>query len=365
MQTRSSLIDVDVHPLPDPKRVRDYLQEPWRTRYATGNRGPGGLGYWNPNGFIRADAVTPDGERIETNPHHLARYFFDVYDIEYGILNPGGTANIALSPEHDYAAAVLSAINDLFVEQWLPVDTRFRLSIAVSPHDAESAVREIHRLGDHPGVAQVLLPSASPVPYGHRSFHPIYTAACEHGLPVALHPGSEGVGIAGAPSGVGYPSSYLEWHTGLATTYIGHLISLVTEGVFVKFPALRFVLLEGGAFWLPPLLWRFDKNWKGLRQTTPWLERAPSEYIREHVRFSTQPLEEPGDPGQFTAMLDLFPDAARMLLFATDFPHWDNDTPDFAARAFPSAMRSQVMGENARLLYLLPMNERGAIAHAD
>jgi predicted TIM-barrel fold metal-dependent hydrolase len=43
-----------------------------------------------------------------------------------------------------------------------------------------------------------------------------------------------------------------------------------------------------------------------------------------------------------------------MLMFSSDFPHWDGDTPDFAARAFPAALRGRVMSETARELYRLP-----------
>jgi predicted TIM-barrel fold metal-dependent hydrolase len=67
-------------------------------------------------------------------------------------------------------------------------------------------------------------------------YHPIYAAAVEHNLPVAIHPGSEGVGLAYPLTPAGYPSTYFEFHTGLVANYIGHLISLVAEGVFVKFP---------------------------------------------------------------------------------------------------------------------------------
>jgi predicted TIM-barrel fold metal-dependent hydrolase len=103
------------------------------------------------------------------------------------------------------------------------------------------------------------MPSGARIPYGQRFFHPIYAAAVEHGLPIAIHPGTEGVGISGAPTAAGYPGSYLEWHTGLVGSFIAHLISLVTEGVFIKFPKLKFVLVEGGVCWLPPLLWRWQK----------------------------------------------------------------------------------------------------------
>src|SRR5687768_5151611 len=84
----TSIIDADIHPVPDPARVAERLPEPWRQRYLSGNRGPGYLSYWNPNGVHRTDAVTEDGERIEGSAIHLARHFFDVYKIDYGVLNP-------------------------------------------------------------------------------------------------------------------------------------------------------------------------------------------------------------------------------------------------------------------------------------
>lgn len=351
------LVDTDIHCAYDRRRMLDFLPEPWRTRYASGNQAPGQLGYWNPNGVMRADAVTPEGDRIEASPEALSRYFLDTYNIDYGILNPASSLQLGLSPEPDFAAAVVSAINDVIVEDWLPADARYRASIVVSQADPVLAAREIRRLGGHPGVVQVLMGSGARMPYGQRFYHPIYEAAVEMGLPVAIHPGSEGAGVSGPPTAVGYPSSYLEWHTNLAGSYIAHVISLITEGVFVTFPDLKFVLVEGGVAWLPPILWRLDKNWKGLRDTVPWLTRKPSEYVFDHMLLTTQPLEEPDDPTHFRAILEMFP-ADRMLMFSTDFPHWDGDTPDFAARSFPKELRPRVMGETAAELYGLPVPAR-------
>ncbi|MGN6810247.1 MAG: amidohydrolase family protein [Thermomicrobiales bacterium] len=350
---RLSVIDTDIHPVPDARRVQDFLPEPWRTRYASGNRGAAGLGYWNPNGVMRPDAVTPEGKRVEGSVESLGKYFLDQYQIEYGILNPANTLAIGLSPEFDYAAALVAAINDVFLEDWLPADPRLRLSVSVAPNDPALAAREIDRLGDRPGAVQVLMPSGARIPYGQRFYDPIYAAAVRHNLPVAIHPGSEGVGISGPPSAAGYPTSYFEWHTGLVGSYIAHLISLITEGTFQKFPTLKFVMIEGGVFWLPPLLWRFDKNWKALRMTTPWVDRPPSEIVRDHILLTTQPVEEPENMNHFRQMLDMF-DAGRMVMFSSDFPHWDGDTPDFAARHYPRDLRPRVMSEIARELYRLP-----------
>jgi predicted TIM-barrel fold metal-dependent hydrolase len=354
MRTKVSVIDADIHPTMDPRRVADFLAEPWRSRYRSGNRGPGTQGYWNAAGFHQADAVTDDGEPIASSPEALSRLFFDEYDLEYGILNSESAIHIGVGPDMDFGAAVLSAMNDVMVNDWLPVDPRFRASINVGPSDPLLAAQEIHRLGDHPGMVQVMMGSGARVPYGQRFYHPIYAAAVEHDLPVAIHPGNEGVGITGPPNAAGYPSSYIEWHTTLVTSYISHLVSLITEGVFVRFPTLKFVLVEGGVSWVPPILWRLDKNWKALRQTTPWLERPPSDYAREHIRLTSQPLEEPENPQHRKALLEML-DVEHMVMFSSDYPHWDGDVVDFAARSFTKEQRGRVLSETARELYHLPL----------
>lgn len=351
------IIDTDIHPGGNGKRMLEFLPEPWRTRVASGNAGPGHLGYWNPNGVNRSDAVTPDGDYIASKPDLMAKYHFDDYKIDFGILNPGGLA-VGLSPEPDFAAAYCSALNQVFIEDWLPVDPRFRLSLTVSVADPYLAAEEIHKHGDHPGVVQVLMASGSMYGYGHRYFHPIYEAAVQYDLPVAIHPGSEGRGVSGKPSVAGYPGSYFEWHTNLAGSYIAHLISLVSEGVFQKFPTLKFVLIEGGVSWVVPILWRFDKNWKALRMTVPWLDRPPSEIVADHILLTTQPIEEPENTKHLHQLLDMFP-ADKMLMFATDFPHWDGDTPDFSMRMLPDSLLDPVMWQTASKLYKLPVPQHG------
>ncbi|MCY3905491.1 MAG: amidohydrolase family protein [Caldilineaceae bacterium] len=348
----SLLIDTDIHPVVDSASVEARLPQPWRTRYAGGNRGPGTLGWWNPMGVDRSDVRMEDGRSVHSDPDLMVEHFFDAYEIDYGIFIPGGILHTAQSPEPDFGAAVISAVNDSIVEEWLPRSSRFRTSMGVYPHLPELAVAEIHRIGSHPQIVQVQLPSGSRIPLGQRIFHPIYDAACEHGLTIAIHPGSEGVGLSGQPNAAGYPTSYFEWHTTLVNSYIAHLTSMLCEGVFAKFPTLKFVLVEGGISWLPPILWRMDKNWKALHSTIPWLNELPSEVAARHIRLSTQPLEEPPNLDHFHAMLEMFP-AEQMLMFSSDFPHWDGDAPDFAVRQFPEQMRPRIMGQTAAELYNL------------
>jgi uncharacterized protein len=130
------------------------------------------------------------------------------------------------------------------------------------------------------------------------------------------------------------------------------LTSLVCNGVFDKFPQLKFAILESGYSWLPHLMWRLDQNYRSLHQEIPWVKRLPSQYIRERVKFSTQPTEDVSVENwqRLIGMLE----SDRMLVFATDYPHWDFDAPDDAIpRGLPLDLRQRIFYENARELYEL------------
>jgi predicted TIM-barrel fold metal-dependent hydrolase len=64
-------------------------------------------------------------------------------------------------------------------------------------------------------------------------------------------------------------------------------------------------------------------------------------------------MEEPENPQHRKALLEML-DVEQMVMFSSDYPHWDGDTVDFAARAFTKDQRTQVLSETARAVYHLP-----------
>jgi predicted TIM-barrel fold metal-dependent hydrolase len=175
-------------------------------------------------------------------------------------------------------------------------------------------------------------------------------AAAERALVVGLHAWGR---IGNAPTSSGMTHTYLEDY--LANSQIvvqAQVTSLVTEGVFAQLPDLRVTLLECGFSWLPTLLWRFDKDWKGVWREVPWLDAKPSETVRRHLRLTTAPAHLPRDPDQVRQALDLL-DAGPMLLYASDHPHDHGSGGERLLAALTDAERERVLGGNAADWYAL------------
>lgn len=348
---QTALIDCDIHNyLPSEATLDKYLPERWRQhREAFASRAYHGLYYpLASQHAARTDAWPPSGMIPGSDLGFLREQLLDRWGMQYGVLLPLLSAGKQLNLE--WGAAMARAVNDWQLAEWLEPEPRLRASIVVPYEAPDLAVAEIERVAKLPGFVQVELESRTHEPLGRRKYWPMYRAAAERGLPMAMHFGAQG----GWPiTGVGSPSFYVEYHAGQLTAFQDQVISLVTEGVFEQIPDLKFVLIEGGFGWLPPLMWRLDRAYAKLKAEVPHLRRLPSEYIREHMWFTTQPVEEPHEPRDFPLMLDDLAMDDR-IMFSTDYPHWDFDAPDAAIPASVAPeLRRKVMAENARALYQL------------
>ena len=347
------MIDCDIHIYGDEDEFLSYVDLAQRDWFRLqGGLGLPGYPFGHPTGWLREDTDyelgASTGNSLETTRDQL----LDRFDVDLGIANASVGVTVSLMTSSYRAEAFARAHNDWVRERWLDPERRLRGSILCPAQSPEAAAVEIRRVADDDRFVQVLLVGGSERPYGDPRYLPIFEAAVECGLPVAIHSGGEGIGIAAPPGGAGMPSFYIEWHTlGSAASIMGHLVSLLCHGIFERFPTLRVLLMEGGIAWLPGILWRLDTNWRALRSEVPWLERRPSEVAREHVRFTTQPLEHTaGRDGLLFEMLEAA-GAPDILCFASDFPHWDSDDPAFTLKRLPAEWRERVTHENAVALY--------------
>jgi uncharacterized protein len=340
------IVDVDVHNAPPssatiterlPKKWQDYVPiYPPVT--------PDGL--LSRNMARRADTWGPDGAFPGSSYERLKEQLLDPYDYHRAILTHDIGHYAGLSNQY-YAEAVCRAANDWIVEEWLPLDERLYSLIVVPSARPDVSAAEIRRVAEHPRMIGVLF-AANPLdrPLGDPLYHPIYEAAAEHGLAISVHQEPPGTRDAG---GIRMTSPLLDGSP--AQIAMHYISSLVVHGVFEKFPGLHFVIKEFGVTWMPWLMWRLDQEYELLARESPWVKRLPSEYIRDHVKLSTQPLEGGSRRSDLVDYLSVVDGIEDLLCFSTDYPHHTMDDPLYVARQLPAEWHRKVFCDNACRAY--------------
>lgn len=342
---KASVIDCDVHiPTPEVEALFPHLPAHWveHVRQSV---------FKGPTGSYHPPNIARDGNRFELEESEsaldgLRRHVLDGGGAQIAVLN----CLYTIDSQHNPEAAVdfARAANDWIVEEWLSRDPRLRASMVVPVQLPELAAREIDRVGSHPGFVQVLLPVRTERPLGSRINRPLWEAIDRNGLVAGIHYGGS---PGNPPFPSGWPSHHFEDHAGMAQVAQSQLCSIISEGVFDLFPEMRVTISECGFTWLPAFMWRFDKEWRNLRRIVPWVKRAPSAYMRDHVRLTVQPLDAPPTAGLMAEVVDQI-GSEEMLLFASDYPHAHVSDPmeSFIPR-LPEGLARRVSGENARAWY--------------
>ncbi|MBX6743451.1 MAG: amidohydrolase [Acetobacteraceae bacterium] len=352
---RLRVIDCDIHPAPRSMAELDrWLPERWRQyrrEYGIRLRQPFATGHPYPKAtpaLSRYDSWPPNGGPPGSDLDFMRRQHLDLYDIEFGMLQPLAARGMD-ERNPGFAEAVSRAVNEWTREEWTSREPRLKAAIAVPGEDAAASVREIERWVGQKDFVQISMVTRALEPLGRQRYWPIYEAAEHYGLPLGLH----SLGTSGHPvTGGGWPSFYFEEHQAVAMSLAAMCASFILEGVVERFPRLRIVVIEGGFGWVPALGWRMDGAWKSLKSEVPHLRHKPSEYLRSNFWFTTQPVEEPEQPEHLRTLIDWI--GWDRLLFATDYPHWDSDDPRYAFKCRMSdAERRAIFAENARAVYAL------------
>ncbi len=65
-------------------------------------------------------------------------------------------------------------------------------------------------------------------------------------------------------------------------------------------------------------MWHMDGDWKGLRDYTPWVKKLPSDYLRQNIRFGSQPMPNAPTKADLKTLLNWMW-ADETLLFASEW----------------------------------------------
>ena len=286
-----------------------------------------------------------EGKKAGSSLAAMQSHILDRYQPRFGILNCLYGAQAFHSG--DMAAAFCRATNDWIRDEWLSRDPRLRASIVITTENTELAVAEIERRADDFRFVQVLMLVSGEMTLGRRQLWPIYQLAERLQLPIGIHAGST---YRHAPTAIGWPSYYVEDYISQSAAFENQLQSMIAEGVFAKFPGLKVVAIESGLTWLSGYIWRADKTWKGVRAEVPWVTRPPSAFVRDHVRFTLQPIDAADEREAILRLVDHLK-SDELFLFSTDYPHWQFDGDEALPSGLPDSLARKILSENALATY--------------
>jgi predicted TIM-barrel fold metal-dependent hydrolase len=247
----------------------------------------------------------------------------------------------------ELSAAYCRAYNNYAIDFCSKYPDRLIPIAHVNLRDVNLAVEEIERVkGKARGIFYTPAPLRG-ISVGDSYYHPFWGAAEAAGLPVSTHvqvrPGFHGSKLHRATQ----PWLYLMQLPGETQLSLN---CVMQDGVFDRFPRLRYVVLEVGAGWLPHWLERGDEKYHIFGWASR-LSKKPSELFREHCWISTEV-----DESTIANVAEKI--GARRMLWATDYPHIDapvNPLPELREHlaALSEADREWILGKSAAELYRL------------
>jgi predicted TIM-barrel fold metal-dependent hydrolase len=278
----------------------------------------------------------------------LSRKCIDALALDYQVFFPNAMLFLGMHPVREVEAELALAYNRWLVENILPHEPRMKAFIYLPFNTPEAAEKMVQRFLGKPGVAGFMVTSTRYAPVHANEYMRLYAMLEEAGVPIAFH--------AHYNWNNEYSKSMNRFISVHSITFVLsnliHLTNWVINGIPVRFPKLKTIWVESGLAWIPFLMQRLDHEYLMRVSEAPLLKRMPSEYMAE-MYYTMQPMETTNMKlleGTFEAV-----NAKTQLLYASDWPHWDFDTP---ARLFDlpfldEEARRNILGLNAARLFNL------------
>lgn len=303
------------------------------------------------------------GEAVDDDSVHrdvtLARRAYESFGADYTVVFPTPMLNLGMHPQFDMEALLSTAYNRWFVDKILPQDKALKSMIYLPFNDPDAALRTVEEFGDADGVIGFMITSVRHKPVHHNRYMKLYRAIEERGMPLGFHAGynwNDQSMLQINRFGAMHALSFV-WCN------VVHLTNWVWNGLPERFPGLKLIWLESGLAWVPWLMQRLDHQYMMRTSEAPLLKRPPGDYIRE-MYFTSQPLET-DYPKALEMTFDMI-DAPNSLMYASDWPHWDFDTPGviWDLPFLDDHAKRNILGLNAARLFDLPVPAGKAVGKA-
>ncbi len=343
---RIGAIDCDLHPaLPSMQALLPYLSAHWRDQVVL--RGIDGLDSSSYPVRVPANA-RPDWRlghgKPGSDPDLLRAQALDAFGLRFAICNC--LYGVPAVYNADFAAALARAVNEWIAREWLDRDTP-----AARVHRGAAAGCRARRGGDRALRRGPPLRAGAAAGHGRDAARPARALAdlshrraprpagrhpCRQHLPPRAHPVTAG------------PPTISRTRSCSRTPSRRNCSAWFPKACSRAFPISASCCSNPASPGCRNFLWRATRTWRAMRAEVPWVDRAPADIIRDHVRVTLQPTDAPPRPEDMARVLRHL-GADQMLLFSTDYPHWHFDA-DEALPAGPAggAHPPHARGQRAR-----------------
>lgn len=361
------IVDVDAHHVEtiawnevvdfiDDPVVRDQAKLYHQNRVGSppyGLNGDFGLRYQDCGGRIPHQSDRRE-EIGETNGLHkdviLTRRAMDGLSVDYMVVFPTSMLFLGMHTQIDMEVQLGNAYNRWVADNLLQNDDGI-VAMAYLPFNSpEAACKTVQEFADNDRVIGFCVTSTRYKPVHANEYMRLYAMIEETGKPLTFHAGYhwQDPSLATIPTFLGMHSLGFVWCN------MVHMTNWILNGIPERFPKLKSLWVESGLAWLPFLMQRLDDQFLMRQSEAPLLKRMPSDYMREHCWYSSQPMEK-SNLKATELTLEMI-NADSQLLYSSDWPHFDFDTPGtiFDLPFLSEDSKRNILGRNATRIFNLP-----------
>ncbi len=267
----------------------------------------------------------------------------DKVDAEVLFPTPRLSQAVIANPDTEYHLAMVRAYNDWLAEFCAYAPERFGGMAIVPNRGAASAVAEVERVLELPGIRGVVMGC---YPNGTLAIEPeddkFFGLLAERGVTLAVH----------VSLGQSMPAAHRAKLPGFGRFYDApnRMVEMIFAGVFDRFPELDVFFAEVDFGWVPYVKEQIDNNYQRLDPVSHFgLEMLPSEYIERHFHFGFM-TDTHGVHNRHAI-------GVERILWSNDYPHISADWPNSwrtiqaAFSGVPSDERNLILTGNAQRLW--------------
>lgn len=312
------IFDGDGHVLEDRQAIKDRMPKEWLDARAMGRLGP----IQELDNYHGMLSISPEGSF--SNPRAVKGWtqFMDELHVDGSVLYPTDALSVGRMVDLDQTIAFTAAYNDWIHDEYLAQDARLQAVALLPLQEPPEAVRELRRAVEELGMCGAMLPATGlKSNLGAKEYWPVYREADRLGCCLSVHGGAypnlgfNDLNIFAAIHAMGHPF-------GITIAFT----SMLFNGIFDKFPNVRYGFMEGGVGWFLMALERSDGSYKAFTPLDPrkqYLRLQGGESVYEYIVRNVQEGRifvgvEGGEPDLAHAVRSI---GNEPFVWSSDFPH--------------------------------------------